>query len=97
MDATPDPMGKPSEKSEPANGAVAPAQVGREKPRPDQRIAIVASLAELAMSVTARAATLNGNSMMNKWAASDRCAPAAQKGFPDFTVESRRAMPSATR
>ena len=60
-----------------------------------RHIAFVAVLAALAMPVTAKTASLNGNSMMNKWAASDRCAAAAHKAFPDFTAESNAKRDAA--
>jgi hypothetical protein len=50
--------------------------------------AFVALLAALAMPLTATANSRSGNMMMNNWKASDRCAAAAQKAFPDFTPES---------
>jgi hypothetical protein len=57
----------------------------------------MALLAALAMPVTARAFTRNGGTMMNNWAASDRCAAAAQKAFPDFTAESKAKRDAATK
>jgi hypothetical protein len=62
-----------------------------------RHIAFVVLLAALAMPVTAKAASLNGNSMMNKWAASDRCAAAAHKAFPDFTAESNAKRDAAMK
>lgn len=52
------------------------------------RIAAIAMLTALIVSGSATATSLNGNVMMHNWTATDRCAAAAQKQFPDFTAES---------
>jgi hypothetical protein len=62
-----------------------------------RRIAYVALLAALAIPVPAGANTLNGNGMVNRWKASDRCAAAAQKANPDFTAESNAKRDRATK
>ena len=62
-----------------------------------RRIAVIALLAALAMPVTARAFTRNGNSMMHNWATSDKCAAQAQKAFPDFTAESNAKRDAAMK
>jgi hypothetical protein len=41
----------------------------------------------LALPVAAEAFTQYGQQTMSRWSASDRCAAAAQKNFPDFTAE----------
>jgi hypothetical protein len=38
----------------------------------------------LLLPETAVGYTLNGQQMMNRWTASDRCAAAARKQFPDY-------------
>jgi len=60
-------------------------------------IAFVALLAALAVPVTATANSLNANGMMGKWKASDKCAAAAQKAFPDFTAESNAKRDKAMK
>jgi hypothetical protein len=45
------------------------------------------ALAALLLPEKAVAYSLNGQQMMNRWAASDRCAAAAQRQFPDYTPE----------
>lgn len=63
-----------------------------------RRIAFVALLGALAMPVTARAfSTLNGDSMMHRWTASDKCAAQAQKAFPDFNAESNAKRDAAMK
>ena len=62
-----------------------------------RRIAFMALLAALALPVTARAFSRNGDTMMNEWKASDRCAAAAQKAFPDFTAESNAKRDEAMK
>lgn len=49
--------------------------------------AAAAALIIFMVPVTAWAVTANGQQMMQNWAASNRCAQAAQKAFPDFTAE----------
>jgi hypothetical protein len=46
------------------------------------------ALAMLLLPEKATATSLNGQQMMTRWAASDRCAAAAQRQFPDYTPES---------
>jgi len=53
-----------------------------------RHIAFIALLFALSMPVTATANSRSGNMIMNGWKASDRCAAAAQKAFPDFNAES---------
>jgi hypothetical protein len=53
-----------------------------------RRVASVALFAALALPVTTRAASLNGTTEMHRWAATDRCAAAVHKAYPDFTPES---------
>lgn len=50
-------------------------------------IMLGAVLALLLVPASAFAYTSNGQQMMNRWAASDRCAAAAQRQFPDYTPE----------
>jgi hypothetical protein len=49
--------------------------------------AAVAALIVVALPVAAWAVTANGQQMMRNWAASNRCAQAAQRAFPDYTAE----------
>jgi len=51
----------------------------------------------LAIPVGSMAASLNGNRMISNWAASDRCAAAAQKQFPDYTPESNAKRDNAMK
>jgi hypothetical protein len=53
-----------------------------------RRIAFAALFAALVMPITAMAFTQYGQQMMRTWSASDRCAAAARKAFPDYTPES---------
>jgi hypothetical protein len=52
-----------------------------------RRLAIVAFLIALVIPVAAMAITQQGQQMMQRWAASNRCAQAAQKAFPDYSPE----------
>jgi hypothetical protein len=51
-------------------------------------IVLGTALALLLLPKTAAAYSLNGQQMANRWAASDRCAAAAQKQFPDYNPSS---------
>jgi hypothetical protein len=51
-------------------------------------IMLGAALVMLLLPESAVGYSLNGQQMMNRWVASDRCAAAAQKQFPDYTPES---------
>jgi hypothetical protein len=52
-----------------------------------RRARLVAFLIALMLPGAAMAVTQYGQQMMHTWAASDRCAAAAQKAFPDHTPE----------
>jgi hypothetical protein len=60
-------------------------------------VSVVAFLCVLSMPVLAlaQARTSQGIQMMNNWHASDRCAAAAQKQFPDYTADSLRRRDAA--
>ena len=51
------------------------------------RIALTAFLAALTMPISAMAVSPYGQQMTATWKASDRCAAAARKAFPDYTPE----------
>jgi hypothetical protein len=53
-----------------------------------RRIAIVACAAAVLFPAAADALTAQGQIVMRKWVASDKCAQAAQRQFPDYTAES---------
>jgi len=53
-----------------------------------RRTAIAACLAAGLFPATANAITAQGQLVMRKWVASDKCAQSAQKQFPDYTAES---------
>jgi hypothetical protein len=53
-----------------------------------RRTAFVAFFVVLATPIAAMAFTQYGQQIMRTWSASDRCAAAAQKAFPDYTPES---------
>jgi hypothetical protein len=61
------------------------------------RAAIVALIAALTAPCSAMATSLNGNVMMRNWSASDRCAAAAQKQFPDYTPEANAKRDSVMK
>ncbi|MFZ2006808.1 MAG: hypothetical protein WB697_13595 [Stellaceae bacterium] len=61
------------------------------------RVAAIAVLAVLLSPGSAMATSLNGNVMMRNWAASDRCAAAARKQFPDFSAESNAKRDNAMK
>ncbi|HTW51507.1 MAG TPA: hypothetical protein VME45_06395 [Stellaceae bacterium] len=50
-------------------------------------VMLLAALAVLLLPLEAVAYTAYGQQMMNKWAASDKCAAVALKKFPDHTPE----------
>lgn len=57
-------------------------------------------IALIGMSIASRTATansLNGDTMRRLWSASDRCAAAAQKQFPDYTPESNAKRDNAMK
>jgi len=62
-----------------------------------RRAALAALVLALSAPPAAMAASLNGNNMMRTWVASDRCAAAAQKQFPDFTAESNAKRDNAMK
>jgi hypothetical protein len=61
------------------------------------RIAIFLMLFILALPGNLWAYTAYGNQELSRWAASDRCAAAAQKQFPDYTAESNAKRDQAMK
>jgi hypothetical protein len=51
------------------------------------RIALAAFFVALTTPITAMAVSPYGQQMTGTWKASDRCAAAARKAFPDYTPE----------
>lgn len=52
-----------------------------------RRIAIAVWLVAPTLPAAAVANTMEGNWMINRWSASDKCAAAARRAFPDYTAE----------
>lgn len=61
------------------------------------RVGLATVVMALAVSGGVMAASLNGNAMMQRWNASDRCAASAQKQFPDYTPESNAKRDNAMK
>ncbi len=62
-----------------------------------RRTALVALLLAPSVPSAAMATSINGHGMMNNWSASDRCAAAAQRQFPDYTPESNAKRDNAMK
>jgi hypothetical protein len=60
-------------------------------------LATVIVIVTLAIPGSVMAITANGNAMMQRWSASDRCAAQAQKQFPDYTPESNAKRDNAMK
>jgi len=52
-----------------------------------RRAGIAVFVVALTLPAAAVAFTSNGQQVMNRWVASDRCTAAARKTFPDFSAE----------